>query len=150
MSWIIDRFRSKGEKVSQVVEDALEGTPPVKGQWYKLIGSADQITDHAYCTRSGELCKIPRDIFAWKVIWKTNGETYCLNVWLISLVETARLEKAYVAAGLPPNPDAYHFSLAAKNHKEIKRQQEICNPSNQKYRDEEERCVVAFVTEVRP
>jgi hypothetical protein len=119
MAWIIDRL-FKGEKVPQVAVDSLEGAPPQKGQWYRLIGSADQITDHAYCCKNGTFAKIPRDIFAWEVQWSTGGETYCLKTWLESLVEATRLEKAYVAIGLPPKPDAYHFSLAAKNHKEIK------------------------------
>jgi hypothetical protein len=117
MAWLIDRLRGKSGRAPQVVVDSLEGAPPVKGQWYRLVGSAEQITDHAYCCKNGTFAKIPRDIFAWEVLWNTGGESYCLRTWLESLVETARMEKAYIATGLPAHPDAYHLSLAEKNGK---------------------------------
>src|ERR1700693_4967210 len=36
------------------------------------------------------------------------------------------------------------------NHEEIEWQYDVCARSNQKHRNEEEGCIVAFVTEVRP
>jgi len=36
------------------------------------------------------------------------------------------------------------------NHQEINRQYEVCTSSCQKHRNEEEGCIVAFVTAVRP
>lgn len=36
------------------------------------------------------------------------------------------------------------------NHEEINRQYEVCTSSYQKHRNEEEGCIVAFVTAVRP
>jgi len=99
----------------------VEG-PPVRGTWYKLVGSNGRdVIGHSFVCRCNTEYKHPTDIFDWQKSYKCGcGESYSLKDWLEAMALKARLVAAYARVGLPPEPTPEQLADAKRARKVIK------------------------------